>query len=70
VQDSAVVDWSALKKVGISAAAAGIIALLAFVQNWLEDTTQFPAVLKAKASDGENPVPDPAQQRDARGRFI
>ena len=33
--------------------------LLVFGQNWLEDSTSFPAVLKAPASSGENPVPDP-----------
>ena len=70
IQEDAVVDWSALKKVGISAAAAGIIALLSFVQNALEDHTNMPALLKAEASSGVNPVPDPGPQRDERGRFV
>lgn len=31
--------------------------IVAFVQNWLEDNTAFPAVLKAPASSGVNPAP-------------
>lgn len=27
-----------------------------FAQNWLEDNTQFPAMLKAQASSGNNPL--------------
>jgi len=33
--------------------------LLAFAQNWAEDSTSFPALLKAPASSGKNPEPDP-----------
>jgi len=33
--------------------------ILAFAQNWLEDSTSFPALLKAPASPGANPIPDP-----------
>lgn len=33
--------------------------LVAFAQNWLEDNTSAPALLKAPASEGENPKPDP-----------
>lgn len=56
-----VVDWSTLEKTGVAALAAGVIALLTLVHNLLEDTTSFPAVLKAAASSGENPVTyDPA----------
>jgi hypothetical protein len=32
--------------------------LVAFAQNWLEDNTTAPALLKAPASRGENPMPD------------
>lgn len=32
---------------------------VAFIQNYLEDNSALPALLKAPASDGENPVPDP-----------
>lgn len=36
-------------------------ALVSLSQNWLEDNTAFPAVLKASASTGQNPVThDPA----------
>lgn len=34
----------------------GFTLLVAFCQNWLEDNTAFPAVLKAQASSGQNPV--------------
>jgi len=33
--------------------------LLALAQNLLEDNTAFPALLKAPASGGDNPAPDP-----------
>lgn len=33
--------------------------LLGFLQNMLEDTAGLPALLKAPASSGQNPVPDP-----------
>lgn len=33
--------------------------LLIFGQNWLEDNTAFPAIGKAPASGGQEPVPDP-----------
>lgn len=36
--------------------------LVTFAQNWLEDNTGVPAILKAPASGGENPVPDDAGQ--------
>jgi hypothetical protein len=57
-----VVDWSLLTKMLISAAAAGMIALLTFTQNALEDHTALPALLKAPASEGVNPVPDPVPE--------
>lgn len=34
--------------------------ILTAIQCWLEDNTAFPAVLKAPASGGVNPVPDDA----------
>lgn len=48
------VDW--LKRVLISACGAGVIALFAYIQNYLEDNTGFPAIGKAQASSGEKPV--------------
>ena len=67
--ETGVVDWSGLKKVGVSALAAGIVAVLTWAQNALEDHTTVPAFLKAPASEGENPVPDAGPKRDANGRF-
>jgi hypothetical protein len=57
--ENGVVDWSAAKKAAMSAVAAGFVAVLTYVQNALEDNTSMPAVLKAPASEGENPVPGP-----------
>lgn len=57
IGEAGVVDWSALKKVGVSALGAGIVAVLTFVQNWLEDDGAVPALLKAPASEGARPVP-------------
>lgn len=45
MSETAIVDWSALKKVGISALVAGVVALLAFTQNFLEDEEVIPTVL-------------------------
>lgn len=53
-----VVDWAILKKALISAIVAGVVAVITLVQNLLEDTTSFPALLKAPASEGVNPIPD------------
>jgi ABC-type multidrug transport system fused ATPase/permease subunit len=55
-----VVDWSGAKKVAVSAMSAAVVAVLTFVQNALEDGGQIPAILKAPASSGENPVPEDA----------
>lgn len=51
-----VVDWSALKKVGVSAICSAFVALLTYVQNALEDSGAIPSVLKAQASSGADPV--------------
>lgn len=56
VGEAGVVDWSALKKVGLSALGAGVVALFTFIQNALEDEGSVPALLKAPASSGANPV--------------
>jgi hypothetical protein len=54
------VDW--LKRVGISAVAAGVIAVVTYVHNWAEDNAGLPAVLKATPSSGQNPATrDPAK---------
>lgn len=51
------VDW--LKRLAISATAAGVIAVVTFVHNWSEDHTPMPALLKAPPSSGQNPQPQP-----------
>jgi hypothetical protein len=53
------IEW--LKRIGVSAFAAGVIAVLSFLQNYLEDNTNFPAVLKSSASSGQNPVTQDAK---------
>lgn len=68
INTNGVVDWDVLEKVVISAVAAGVIAVLTFVVNFLEDNTRFPALLKAQASSGVNPVtvdPAPAKKKPA-----
>lgn len=44
--ESGVVDWSALKKAGIAALVAGIIALITYTQNVLEDSGAIKPLLK------------------------
>lgn len=58
MQTTGVVDWAVLQKAAVSAATAGIIALLTWVVNALEDKGVVPAMLKSPASSGANPVPD------------
>lgn len=57
-----VVDWAVLKKALISAAVAGVVAVVTLIQNVLEDHTTMPALLKAPPSPGVNPVPDESGQ--------
>lgn len=44
----------------VSAITAIATPLLAFVQNFLEDSTPLPALLKSPPSPGVNPVPEDA----------
>lgn len=55
-QGTWVPDLEWIKRLLASAVAAGVIALCSFIQNWLEDNTEMPAVGKAVASGGQNPV--------------
>lgn len=48
---------------------AGSLLLVSYAQNELEDHGTIPALLKAPASSGENPVPAAGRARDANGRF-
>lgn len=59
IASDGVVDLSGIQKVGAAALAAGLIALVSWAQNALEDGGQIPALLKAPASDGAEPIPDP-----------
>lgn len=52
------IDVNFLGNVAIAAIVAGIIALISWAQNELEDKTGMPAIMKAPASEGQNPVPD------------
>jgi hypothetical protein len=54
-----VVDLAIFEKAGVSALAAGVIAVLTWAQNALEDAAYIPSLLKAPASDGANPIPEP-----------
>jgi hypothetical protein len=65
VATTGAVDLSNLQKVGAAGLAAGLIALVSFAQNALEDGGQIPALLKAPASDGADPVPDPEPEPPA-----
>lgn len=60
--DGGIVDIStdALGNILIAATVAGVIALISWAQNELEDKTNMPAILKAPASSGQNPAPDNA----------
>ena len=52
------IDFAFWQGVGIAATLAGIIALISWAQNALEDKTPaVPAILKAPASEGQNPTP-------------
>lgn len=43
----------------VAALTAILTPVVAFAQNWFEDNTNLPAVLKAPPSSGQNPTPDP-----------
>ncbi len=53
-----VIDVPFWRSVGMAAIGGGIVGLVSFVQNFAEDNTRFPALLKAPASGGQNPAPD------------
>lgn len=59
--DDGEIDWNLWKRVALTAVAAGFVAFVTWLQNFLEDNTSMPAVLKATPSSGQNPVTaDPA----------
>ena len=53
------VDALADNLVAVAAVQATNLLLVTFAQNWLEDNGSVPALLKAPASEGVNPIPDP-----------
>ena len=53
-------NFDVLQSAGIAGTFSGMIALVAWIQNQLEEKTQMPAILKAPASEGNNPVPNDA----------
>jgi hypothetical protein len=57
-------NFDVLQSAGLAAVFAGAIALVSWVQNALEDRTAMPAIIKAPASEGQNPVPDDAAGAD------
>lgn len=53
-------NFDVLQSAGIAGVFAAGIAIVSWVQNALEEKTNMPAILKAPASEGKNPVPDDA----------
>ena len=52
------IDVNVWQGIIVAAIAGGLIALIAWAQNALEDRGTVPAPLKAPASEGINPVPN------------
>lgn len=54
-------DASLWRRAGVTALVAGFIAIVTYVNNALEDSGKIPAILKATASSGADPIThDPA----------
>lgn len=53
----------------VVAASAAVVALISYLQNALEDNTNFPSVLKAKASSGQNPVTHDRSGQEGHGQL-
>lgn len=53
------IDFAFWQGVVIAACASGVISLVSWLQNVLEDHTPMPAILKSPPSGGQNPVPEP-----------
>lgn len=67
VASGKVPDLSLLLTLAEAAALAGVIALLALLQNWAEDNPKvpLPALLKSPASAGADPVPDTGRRLES-----
>lgn len=55
------IQWTETQTVAVMAVATPVVS---FIQNWLEDNTQTPALLKAPTSPGANPVPEPPRRME------
>lgn len=51
MSETGIVDWSSLHKLGVSSMAAGIIALVTFAHNALEDNHIVPSVMKPPVTE-------------------
>lgn len=49
-------DITSLGYAAVAAGSAAVVAVISWLQNALEDNTNFPSLLKAQASSGQNPV--------------
>ena len=58
-----VMGWTKLTPEQMAALLALWAIVASFVQNWLEDNTEMPALLKGPVSSGQNPTPDDAGSR-------
>ncbi len=54
-----IIDVPFWRSVAMAAIGGGLVGLVSFVQNFTEDHSNLPAILKAPASEGQSPVPDP-----------
>lgn len=52
------IDVNFWGSIGVAAVGGGMVSLIAFGQNFLEDRAHVPAPLKHRPSSGQNPVPD------------
>ncbi len=52
-----VIDVPFWRSVAMAAVGGGMVSLVAFVQNFTEDHTNVPAILKSPPSSGQNPAP-------------
>lgn len=57
-----VLGLEASQVAAVTAFLSALVVALAKIRNALEDAGYLPALLKAPASDGENPVPEPDPQ--------
>ncbi len=54
-----VIDVPFWRSVAMAAVGGGMVSLVSFVQNFTEDHSNLPALLKSPPSAGQNPAPGP-----------